>query len=213
MLRPLGLAWVMMTSPPRVGEELRGDGGGGSVGAVDDDAAAVEGEVGDGGEEEADVVGAVGFVDLRGDGAGVRGCWLRTRKLAEDFVFDGEFGGVGELVAVGAEELDAVVLPGIVRGGDDDAGGEVVGVGEEGDGGSGDDAGALDGGAAGGEAGGEGGGDPVAGLAGVHAEEDSWGVLRRDDGRERGRWRGWWRHRAGTGRRRRECRRCRRASS
>jgi hypothetical protein len=47
-----------------------------------------------------------------------------------------------------------------VRGGDDDAGGEAVGVGEEGDGGGGDDAGGFDGGAAGGEAGGEGGGDP-----------------------------------------------------
>jgi hypothetical protein len=63
--------------------------------------------------------------------------------VAEDFGFDGEFGGVGELVAVGAEELDAVVLPGIVRGGDDDAGGERVRAGEEGDGGGGDDAGGL----------------------------------------------------------------------
>ena len=94
--------------------------------------------------------------------------------MAEDFGFDGELGGVGELVAVGAEELDAVVLPGIVRGGDDDAGGEAVGAGEEGDGGRGDDAGdsrpmappAV-------EAGGEGGGDPVGGLAGVLAEEDA----------------------------------------
>ena len=48
-----------------IGEELRGYGGGGSVGAVDDDAVVVEGESGDGGEEEADVVGAVGFVDGR----------------------------------------------------------------------------------------------------------------------------------------------------
>ena len=95
-------------------------------------------------------------------------------EAAEDFGFDGEFGGVGELVAVGAEELDAVVCPGIVRGGDDDAGGEAVGAGEEGDGGSGDDAGAFDGGATGGEAGGEGGGDPVGGLAGVHSNEDAW---------------------------------------
>ena len=62
--------------------------------------------------------------------------------MAEDFGFDGELGGVGELVAVWAKELDAVVLPGIVRGGDDDAGGEVVRAGEAGDGGSRDDAGA-----------------------------------------------------------------------
>ena len=54
--------------PPRVelGEELGRDGAGGAVGAVDDDAAAVEGEVGDGGEQEADVFGAIGLVDLDG---------------------------------------------------------------------------------------------------------------------------------------------------
>ncbi len=65
--------------------------------------------------------------------------------MLEDFVFDGELGGVGEFVAVGAEDLDAVVLPGIVRGGDDDAGREAVGAGEMRDGGGGDDAGTLDG--------------------------------------------------------------------
>ena len=54
-----------------VGEELRGYGGGGSVGAVDDDAVVVEGEIGDCGEEEFYVVGAVGFVGFRVDG-----CWL-----------------------------------------------------------------------------------------------------------------------------------------
>ncbi len=64
-------------------EELGGDGGGGSVGAVDDDAAVVEGEAGDGGEEEADVVGAVGFVDL-GSGRVIRcgfaDCRLETTR-------------------------------------------------------------------------------------------------------------------------------------
>ncbi len=92
--------------------------------------------------------------------------------MAEDLFFDGDFGGVGEFEAVGAEELDAVVLPGIVGGGDDYSGGEFVGVGEEGYGGGGDDSGGLYGGASGDEAGGEGGGDPGAGFAGVHAEED-----------------------------------------
>src|SRR5580704_3186287 len=93
--------------------------------------------------------------------------------MAEDFGFDGEFGGVGEFVAVGAEELDAVVLPRIVRGGDDDAGGEAVGAGEEGDGGSGDHARGFDGGASGGEASGEGGGDPVGGFSCVLTNEDA----------------------------------------
>ncbi len=152
-------------------EELRGDGAGGAVGAVEDDVAVVEGDAGDGFEEEADVVGAVGFVDLGegrvfGDG-GVGG------EDAGDFVLDGEFGCVGELVAVGAEDLDAVVLPGIVAGGDDDAGGEAVLAGEEGDGGGGEDAGGVDRGSGGAEAGGEGGGDPGAALAGVGAEDDA----------------------------------------
>ena len=92
--------------------------------------------------------------------------------MAEDFFFDGYFGGVGEFEAVGAKELDAVVLPGIVGGGDDYSGGEFVAVGEEGYGGSGDDSGGLYGGASGDEAGGESGCDPGAGFAGVHAEED-----------------------------------------
>ena len=51
------------------GEELRRNGAGCPVGAVYDDAAAIEREAVDGGEEEADVFGAVGFVD---DGWG---CW------------------------------------------------------------------------------------------------------------------------------------------
>src|SRR6185437_11044746 len=42
------------------GEELRSDGGGGAVGAVDDDLFAVEREAGDGGEEELRVVSAGG---------------------------------------------------------------------------------------------------------------------------------------------------------
>src|ERR1035441_5365877 len=56
----------------------------------------------------------------------------------EDFGFDFVLDLVGELHAVGAEELDAIVLPGIVGGGDDDSGGEAVGVGEVGDAGGGE---------------------------------------------------------------------------
>jgi hypothetical protein len=48
-----------------VAKELRGHGGGGSVGAVDYDAVVVEGEVGDGGEEKLYVVGAVCFINGR----------------------------------------------------------------------------------------------------------------------------------------------------
>ena len=164
------------------GEELRSDGAGGSVGAVDDDAAAVERKARDGGEEELDVLDSVGFVDGRGRRhgpiPGLRAETWGTRlrcgfEVAEDFSFDGDFGGVGEFEAVGAEELDAVVLPGIVRGRDDDAGGEVVRAGEEGDGGSGDDTGGFDRGTTSGEACGERGGDPVRGFASVLADEDT----------------------------------------
>ncbi len=96
--------------------------------------------------------------------------------------FDGEFGFVGELVAVVAEDLDAVVLPGIVGGGDDDAGGEAVLAGEEGDGGGGDDAGGFDRGASGAEAGGERGGDPRAALAGVGTHDNPDGAKADADG-------------------------------
>ncbi len=102
----------------------------------------------------------------------------RIREDAGDFVLDAEFGFVGELVAVVAEDLDAVVLPGIVAGGDDDASGEAVLAGEEGDGGGGDDAGEGDVGTGGVEAGGQGGGDPAAALAGVGAHDDADGVVR-----------------------------------
>jgi hypothetical protein len=83
MLRPSGEAWVTSTVPPGgLGEELRGDGAGGAVGAVEDDVAVVEREAGDGGEEEADVVGAVGLVDLGGGGgsSGTVGLVARMRR-------------------------------------------------------------------------------------------------------------------------------------
>ena len=98
---------------------------------------------------------------------------LALARTRVDLLLDGEFGFVGELVAVGAEDLDAVVLPGIVAGGDDDAGGEAVLAGKVGDGRGGDDAGGFDGGAGGGEGGDEGGGDPGAGFPGVHTEDEA----------------------------------------
>ena len=156
-----------------IGEKLRGDRGGGSVGAVDDDVAVVEREPGHGGEQRANIVGAVALIDgghvQRGEGELVG----RGFEVGEDALLEVELGRVGQLVAVRAEELDAVVLPGIVRGGDDDAGREAVRGGEVSDGGRGDDACVFDRGAALGEAGGEGGGDLVRGLAGVHAEQQA----------------------------------------
>ena len=45
--------------------------------------------------------------------------------VREDVGLDGVLKFVGELVAIRAEDLDAIVVPGIVRGRDDDAGGEI----------------------------------------------------------------------------------------
>ena len=92
--------------------------------------------------------------------------------MVEDFVFHGELNGVGKLVAVGAEKFDAVVAPGIVRGGDDYAGLKRMGAGEEGDGGGGNDAGAFNACIGGTETGGKDSCDPGAGFAGIAAEKN-----------------------------------------
>src|SRR4051794_3226784 len=91
--------------------------------------------------------------------------------MTEDIGFDLQFHFVRELVAIVAEDLDAVVLPGIVGGGDDDAGGKIAGAGEVGDAGRGDDAGGFGLHAAGGEASGNGLRDPVGGLTRVLPKE------------------------------------------
>jgi hypothetical protein len=95
----------------------------------------------------------------------------RILELGEDFFFDGEFAGVGELEAVAGKNFDAVVGPGIVRGGDDDAGGHAAGARQKGDSGSGDDAGAVHVDADGGETLGDAVGDPAAGFASVLADD------------------------------------------
>src|SRR5580692_2560811 len=91
----------------------------------------------------------------------------------ENFFFHGQLHCVGEFVAVAAEELDAVVLPWIVRGGDDYAGVEAMCACEECDGRCGDDAGAFDVRTCFAQARGEGCGDPRAGFAGVAAQENA----------------------------------------
>ena len=107
----------------------------------------------------------------------MRGASRELFKVREDVGLDGVLELVGEFVAVGAEDLDAVVFPRIVRGGDDDACGEFVFTREIGDAGRGDDSGADDFDARGLESGGEDLADPGAGLAGVLADDDR-GLLR-----------------------------------
>ena len=55
-------------------------------------------------------------------------------------MFNGGFGGVVELVAIGGEEFDAVVVVGIMGGANHAAGAGLVGVGEVGDRRGGEDA-------------------------------------------------------------------------
>ena len=88
---------------------------GGAVGAVDDDLEAVEAlALGEGGLGELHVA-AAGVVDAGGPADGARlGEGGRGLEQRLDLLLD----GVGELEAVGAEELDAVVLEGVVRGRD-----------------------------------------------------------------------------------------------
>ena len=97
----------------------------------------------------------------------------RTGDLTEYLLFNGKFNSVGEFVPVRAEQLDAIVLPGIVRGRDDDASGEPVRVCQKGDRRRRNDTGALYRRSPGGEACSKSCGDPFAGLASIHAEQNS----------------------------------------
>ena len=91
----------------------------------------------------------------------------------EDQRFDFGFDGIGEFHAVGGDELHAVVVIRIVRGGDDDAGAEFFAADEPGDAGSGDDAGGNGFGAGSGESAGDAFGNVRTGFAGVAADEDA----------------------------------------
>src|ERR1700677_3323677 len=138
-------------------EDLWGDGSSCAIGAIDDDPLLAEFQVGHAIEQELNVVGLKSGIIFDG--------WQRSwigRVIAsgvmEDFLLHGQFYCVGQLEAVRSEELDAVVAPGIVGSGDDDAGLKSMRVGEEGDGGSGHDASGFDAGSGGAEAGSERGG-------------------------------------------------------
>ena len=93
-------------------------------------------------------------------------------QQAEDFLLDEVFFGIGQFEAVVAEDLEAVVLVGIVRGGDNHAGDERTGAREVGDAGSGDDAGIMYANALAGQASGHHLRDPRSALARVGADQD-----------------------------------------
>jgi hypothetical protein len=115
MFFPSGDALRMRAFAPRRSNSLPGVRGRRAVAAVDDDPDPLEGarEAG----EEVDVVGGLvgdidglpGLLQPGGDG------------LAAEELLDGLLGGVGDLEALGGDQLDAVVLGRVVGRGDDDA--------------------------------------------------------------------------------------------
>src|SRR5271156_2549894 len=157
----------------KVSEELRSNRGGRPVGTIDDNAATIERQARDSGKQEADVLGAVGFVDRRWDGLLRRR--RQTGELTEYLLFDREFDSIGQLIAVRAEQFDPIVIPGIVRGRDDNASGKPVRMRKKGDGRSRNHASALYRGPACSETRSQRGSNPLAGLAGVHTEQNAGG--------------------------------------
>ena len=111
------------TSAPSSEKHHRRDAVGRAVRAVDDDAQPVERQLARQHVLQEHVVAAVGVVDAErlADAAGRSAACGRVSSPKHQLL-DGGFGGVGELEAVGAEELDAVVLERVVRCGDRDAG-------------------------------------------------------------------------------------------
>ncbi len=93
-------------------------------------------------------------------------------QQAEDFLFDEVFFGIGQLEAVVAEDLQAVVLVGIVRSRDHDAGDERTGAREVGHAGGGDHAGVTHANALAGQASGHHFRDPRSAFARVRADHD-----------------------------------------
>ncbi len=95
-----------------------------------------------------------------------------VQVVREDDLFDGRFRLIGELEALAAEDLDAVVLEGVVGGGDDDARIGPHAVGEKGDPRRGDHADHDGVDAHGADPGDEGILQHVSGEAGVLADDD-----------------------------------------
>src|SRR5438874_2102892 len=101
----------------------------------------------------------------------------RVRAVLENVFFQDFLDGIGEFHSCGGEELYAVVVKGVVGGGDNDASLKTLLTHEAGDTGRGDYAGESHGGAGVDEASGKKRGDVRAGFARVHANENAGGGL------------------------------------
>ncbi len=151
-------------------KELGRNGRGGAVGAIGHDFQMREREAGNAIDQELDVVGLERRIVLD-SGKTLRIGDLDLRGVVKNLVFHGQFHRVGQLEAVRAEELDAVVLPRIVRCRDHHARMETMRAREKRDRRRGDNARAFNLCAGFAQACGQRGRDPRAGLARVAAEK------------------------------------------
>ncbi len=160
-----------------LGQDTRRDGTGGAVGAVDDDAQPVETPALNGVDEMVLVVRH--RVGIDGDhphtvSGGTAGRPLRIRHDRIELAFDLPLEVDGQLRPQQAEELDAVIAEGVVRGRDDGAGG-LAQHGHRGDARGGEHTEVDDVGPLRGEAGGEGGLEQRARAARVAADHEGRG--------------------------------------
>ncbi len=125
----IGLDVQEVGGNPASAKYQRSDGAGRSVGAIDQHAQVAE----IGGSDEACQPLRILFPQLSvarqhvcRRSHSVRCAFRQLLEMGKDVGFNLVFEFVGQLVTVGAKDLDAVVLPGIVRRGNDNAGGEVI---------------------------------------------------------------------------------------
>src|SRR5579863_2032679 len=128
-----------MESAQKYGCDRRGC----AVGAIDDHIDACEPESGNAVNQELNVIGLEGgiVVDRR---ESLRIGDFDLRRMVQDLVLHSQLGRIGEFEPVAAKELDAVILPRIMRSGDYDAGLKTMSAGEKCNCRSGDDSCALD---------------------------------------------------------------------
>ena len=107
------------------GKKLCRDHGRGPIGAIDHDLLAGKVQPGYNVAQKPLIFLAESLVD-RGRALLFEIGRERFLKTAKDFCLNLHLRGVGQLVAIAAEYLDPVVLPGVVRGGNHDPGGELM---------------------------------------------------------------------------------------
>ena len=182
MLRPSGSMWMKSAAIPQSRNTSGAIDAGGAVGAIHQHAQPAEIGVANQVCQPLRILLPQLLLARQHVGSRCRSVGSSLRQLLEvgkDVGLDFVFQLVGELVAVGAEDLDAVVLPGIVRGRDDDPGGETIGAREVRHARRGDDAGAHHLHLRGLQPGGQDRADPGARFARVLPDDDASGVFQR----------------------------------